>query len=174
MQGQAACAITDDSSVGAARRRAARLADETGLSAEEKGRVGIVVHRARSQRRRSCQPGMLFIQRLGEGADAAIEVLAVDSGPGMADLGQCLRDGYSTNGTPGTGLGAVKRMSGEFDAYTRQGGGTIVLSRIFNGKRTGNRAISFGAVSTCAPGETECGDRWSLVCHNGDVAHARR
>jgi anti-sigma regulatory factor (Ser/Thr protein kinase) len=170
MRGQVVCAITDDSSVGAARRRAAQLAEEAGLSAEEKGQLGIVVTELGRNVAIHATRGVLFIQRLHEGADSAIEVLAVDSGPGMADLGQCLRDGYSTNGTPGTGLGAVKRISGEFDAYTRHGAGTIVLSRIFSGKRAGNGAMSFGAMSTCAPGETECGDGWSLVCDNGNIA----
>jgi len=170
MPGQAACAITDDSSVGSARRRAAEVADEAGLSAEEKGRVGIVVTELGRNIAVHASGGVLFIQRLRDGAGSAVEVLAVDSGPGMVDIDQCLRDGYSTNGTPGTGLGAVKRLSSEFDAYTRQGGGTIVLSRIFSAKRGGNGAMSFGAMSTCAPGETECGDQWSLVCDNGNIA----
>jgi anti-sigma regulatory factor (Ser/Thr protein kinase) len=72
MQAHAACAITDDSSVGAARRHAARLADETGLSAEEKGRVGIVVTELGRNVAVHASRGMLFIQRLGEGADSAI------------------------------------------------------------------------------------------------------
>ena len=37
--------------------------------------------------------------------------LASTAGPGMADVARCLRDGYSSGGTPGTGLGAVQRLS---------------------------------------------------------------
>ena len=47
-----------------------------------------------------------------------IEILALDRGPGMADVGRCLRDGFSTAGTPGTGLGAIARLSSFFDVYS--------------------------------------------------------
>ncbi len=45
----------------------------------------------------------------------------------MLDTSQCLTDGFSTGGTAGQGLGAVQRMSSEFDLFSSQPGGTIVL-----------------------------------------------
>ena len=44
-----------------------------------------------------------------DGAPGGIEVLALDKGPGIADVAACLRDGFSTGGTSGNGLGAVRR-----------------------------------------------------------------
>ncbi|MFD1734160.1 hypothetical protein ACFSC4_27465 [Deinococcus malanensis] len=50
-----------------------------------------------------------------------MEVLALDTGPGLAQPGMVLRDGYSTAGTPGTGLGAVSRLASNFDFYSTLG-----------------------------------------------------
>jgi anti-sigma regulatory factor (Ser/Thr protein kinase) len=170
LRGQAACPIADESTVGAARRHAARLADAAGLSEAATGRLGIIVTELARNVGVHAGRGTLYLQRVLDGNDACVEVLAVDSGPGMADVDRCLSDGYSTGGTPGTGLGAVKRLSSAFDIYSHQGGGTVVLSRVRTDGAPGKTTISAGAISTCAPGETQCGDRWSLVRHNGDLA----
>jgi anti-sigma regulatory factor (Ser/Thr protein kinase) len=170
LRGQAAYAIADESTVGAARRYASRLADEAGLSETVKGRLGIVVTELSRNVAVHAGHGTLYMQHVRDGNDVGVEVLAVDSGPGMSDLERCLSDGYSTGGTAGRGLGAVKRLSTEFDIYTRADGGTIVLSRMSDGGRAGNTTIPCGAISTCAPGETQCGDRWSLIRRDGDLA----
>ena len=167
---QAVCPITDDSAVGAARRRAALLADEAGLSETDRGRVGIVATELARNIVLHSGHGELLLQRIREGDAIGVEVLGVDAGPGMTDLDECLRDGYSTRGTLGHGLGAVVRMSSEFDAYTRAGHGVIVMSRIFGANVTSAPGMRWGAVSSCAPGENQCGDRWSLTQRDGDVA----
>ncbi|AMY11815.1 Serine/threonine-protein kinase RsbT [Luteitalea pratensis] len=48
----------------------------------------------------------------------------------MTDVQRCLQDGFSTVGTPGNGLGAVKRLSDEFDVHSTPGKGTVIVSRI--------------------------------------------
>ena len=50
-----------------------------------------------------------------------VELLALDRGPGMRDVAACLRDGYSTAGSPGTGLGAIAAPRDAFDIYSRAG-----------------------------------------------------
>ena len=47
----------------------------------------------------------------------------------MDNIERCLSDGYSTAGTPGTGLGAVRRLATEFDIHSVPGEGTIVMAR---------------------------------------------
>ncbi len=47
-----------------------------------------------------------------------IEILSIDRGSGIENMGQSLRDGFSTGTTPGTGLGAVNRQSDVFDFYS--------------------------------------------------------
>ncbi len=50
-----------------------------------------------------------------------IEIIALDKGPGIADVAASLRDGYSTAGTMGGGLGALSRLSDTFEIYTQPG-----------------------------------------------------
>lgn len=82
----------------------------------------------------------------------------------------CMRDGYSTGGTAGTGLGAISRLSTLFDVYSVDGQGTVAVSRIE--KRTGGAparpapgkgALEFGAISVALAGEIECGDVWRIA-----------
>jgi hypothetical protein len=94
-------------------------------------------------------------------------VLALDRGPGMVDVGACLRDGYSTGGTAGTGLGAVVRLSDTFDIHSAPGQGTAILARIALRAalppHTAAAALSWGGLCVPAPGETASGDSWSLA-----------
>ena len=73
--------------------------------------------------------GELLVQSIDSPA-SGIELLALDKGPGMADVAVCLRDGYSTGGSPGTGLGAIERLSQSFDIYSQPGRGTVVFARL--------------------------------------------
>ena len=170
MRAQLNCAVSDESTVGAARRSAAQLAAHAGLSDTDKGRLGIVVTELARNITLHSGRGALLIQELHDGGETGVEVLAVDSGPGIDDLERSLTDGYSTAGTSGTGMGAVRRLSSEFDLYTRQGGGAIVMSRIRGRDGAHGPAADWGAVASCAPGETRCGDSWSIARRNGDIA----
>src|SRR4029077_6385718 len=105
----------------------------------------------------------VFVRALGD--PAGIEILAVDSGPGMADLARSLRDGYSTGGTSGTGLGAIRRLADVFDLYSRPGAGTVVLAQLRANRRSQPSALAtavVGAGSVPAPGEEVSGDGWGV------------
>ena len=92
---------------------------------------------------------------------SGLEVLALDRGRGMADFGRCMEDGYSTAGSPGTGLGAIKRLTDEMRAYSRPGLGTAIMVRILHRPGTG-RGMLAGAVLAPYPGEQVCGDNWAF------------
>jgi serine phosphatase RsbU (regulator of sigma subunit) len=79
----------------------------------------------------------------------------------MADVGKCLRDGYSTSGSPGTGLGAVERLSQRFEIFSRVGQGTAVLAQLWpDSRQPSAQRLEIGAVVIPKPGETCCGDAW--------------
>lgn len=50
----------------------------------------------------------------------------VDEGPGIADIDLALRDGYTSGGGLGLGLGGAKRLSSEFSIRSAPGEGTTV------------------------------------------------
>ena len=74
--------------------------------------------------------GEIIIRMLPVEVGSGIEIIALDRGPGIADVRRCMADGYSGGGTRGCGLGAVRRLSTEFDIYSTQPAGTVVMSRV--------------------------------------------
>ena len=60
----------------------------------------------------------------------AMDVIAWDRGPGMADVAGSRRDGVSTVGGSGTGLGAIGRLSSTFDLQSSPGDGAVLVARI--------------------------------------------
>jgi anti-sigma regulatory factor (Ser/Thr protein kinase) len=146
-----------------ARRRAAAVAAEAGLDEIAAGRLAIVVTELANNIWRHGGGGEMLISDVGDGS---VEALALDSGPGMPDIGRCFQDGYSTAGSAGTGLGALKRLSTEFDIYSLEGKGTAVLSRIrAAGARPPVSDVQVGGVSVPMRGEKVCGD--SFACSYG-------
>ena len=113
--------------------------------------------------------GDLLIQAISDDQFQGLELLAVDHGPGMSDVRQSLQDGHSTRGTSGTGLGAARRLSSEFDLHSEPGFGTVVLSRIGIAQESRGLHARWGAVSSNAPGETVSGDQWDIAQHDGFV-----
>jgi serine/threonine-protein kinase RsbT len=74
--------------------------------------------------------GRAFIEPLIEGARRGLRLTFEDQGPGIADLGLAMRDGYSTQGGLGLGLSGAKRLSNEFDISSAPGQGTrVVITR---------------------------------------------
>jgi hypothetical protein len=101
--------------------------------------------------------GEILLRGLGDG----VEVIALDRGPGMTDVGASLRDGYSTRGTQGNGLGAIRRMATAFDIYSAPGRGTAVLARIRSRPPVPEPVrLETGAISLPKSGEAVNGDAW--------------
>jgi serine/threonine-protein kinase RsbT len=70
--------------------------------------------------------GEVHLDALEDGFKRGIGLLFVDSGPGISDLDMALRDGYTTGGGLGLGLGGSKRLVDEFEIDSRSGEGTAV------------------------------------------------
>ncbi|GHC88842.1 TorS-related protein [Pseudorhodoferax aquiterrae] len=160
----------DASRVGEARRHAAQLATQLALDATTAGRLALVVTELGNNLVRHARGGRLLIaqRQLGQ---PEVEVLALDDGPGIADTARALADGYSTGGTPGTGLGAVRRLASDFDLHSELGVGTVLLARVRpEAHRRAPAAWRWGAVMLCAPGEQACGDAWALALDSARAA----
>jgi anti-sigma regulatory factor (Ser/Thr protein kinase) len=156
-----ACEVKDPSQVGEARRIAVAIATECGFSETDCGRVALIVTEGATNLIKHAGQGTIVIRRL---ADAGLEILILDKGPGMSHPEKCLGDGYSTAGSPGTGLGAISRMADVFDLYTVPTRGCAVLARLGTLSGSGTTgAWKTGAVCIPKPGESDCGDAWAIV-----------
>jgi anti-sigma regulatory factor (Ser/Thr protein kinase) len=157
----------DPSRIGEARRHAVRLADSMGWDEVDSGRLALVVTELATNLVRHAQKGRLLIA--GDPAADEVEVLAIDRGPGLASPQQCMSDGFSTGGTAGTGLGAVRRLSQDFELHSSVPEGTVVMARVRKKGAAAPRqghAIQLRGISLAAPGEVLCGDAWS-ACLDG-------
>ncbi|MET9378212.1 SpoIIE family protein phosphatase [Streptomyces sp. NPDC002992] len=142
------------SAVHLATTRAREMAVRCGMEASWPDQAAAVASELASNLYKHATDGIVYLQPLpmGEG----VEILAVDRGPGMAELQRCLTDGYTTTGTLGTGLGAVGRVATDFLIRTQVPEGTVASVRISAVGRT--TAPGTGMVCLPADGEQECGD----------------
>ena len=70
--------------------------------------------------------GEMQIIRLAEGVRIGLKLVFVDRGPGIPDIALAMKDGYTTGGGMGLGLGGAKRLSNEFSIESKVGSGTTV------------------------------------------------
>ncbi len=159
-------AVVQTSDVGHARRAVVDVGRHLGLSEDETGRAAIVATELGTNLVKHAKGGGNILVRplTGEGT-GGIELISVDQGPGIKDPGQALQNGYTTGTSPGTGLGAVRRLSHVFDIYTQVGKGTVVLSQVRSGgaRHASVPAFLIGAVMVPYPGLDVCGDGWGLT-----------
>jgi anti-sigma regulatory factor (Ser/Thr protein kinase) len=150
--------IVDASQVGEVRRATMALANAQGFGEEDATRTGIIAtelannlfHHATGRR-------LLLLQRIGAADNPGIELIALDSAPGIRDAAEAFRDGYSTGGTAGEGLGAIRRLASVSDLYSSRETGTAVLARVYP-RNTSGTDESVGALSIAKAGETDSGD----------------
>ncbi|WP_440967381.1 SpoIIE family protein phosphatase [Massilia sp. GER05] len=159
-------AIAHASDVSAARRAGQKLADTLGFDDVKAGRLAIIITEAATNILKHAGEGTISIMRTQSGAAMpGVDVVAVDNGPGIADIDFALRDGVSTAGTAGTGLGALRRQADEFDAWTQLGRGSAFFMRIWQGAAPPEPCgIEVGALCMPLAGEDESGDGWGVTC----------
>ncbi|MFO1019686.1 MAG: ATP-binding SpoIIE family protein phosphatase [Planctomycetales bacterium] len=169
---QMAVNVTESSQIGEVRRHASRIAAEAGLSQADCNNTAIVAMELATNLSRYATGGEVLLRTFGKNGGSGVEILALDRGPGIADVAKCLADGYSTGGTPGAGLGAIRRLSTEFDIFSMQPGGTVVLSRIQanKGRDVVPTGFSWGAINRPAPHEQQCGDTWRIAERPDELA----
>jgi anti-sigma regulatory factor (Ser/Thr protein kinase) len=135
-----------------------------GFDEQAAGRIALVVSElAGNLVKHAPGGGELLLRSVARSGALAIEIVTVDQGPGLGDDQRALRDGFSTAGSSGTGLGAVARLSDRFDLYTSPGKGTAIVSRIWRDGPPSEPAVAVGAVCVAMPGERVSGDGCSVV-----------
>lgn len=160
--------VADTTQVSEARRSVSERTAALRFSTRTAGEAAIVATEMAGNLAKHGDGGELLLRTVGDEANAGIELLALDRGRGM-DVERCLVDGYSTASSPGTGLGAIRRLSAESDFYSIANGGTAVLATIWNhaAAESGNWIV--GGINVPLPGEEICGDAWVVRCHDRGI-----
>ena len=162
--------VVDASHVGEARREIVRLAQHYPFSETELGQIAIVVVELANNLAKHAQSGQLLVRVLTLDGTFGFEIISVDRGPGIQNIAEAMRDGYSTARSPGTGMGAISRLSQCFEIYTTIGKGTIVLSQIWTKafqEKQKTLKLDYGVVCLPNKGESVCGDNWAVFSGEG-------
>ena len=175
--------VEESSQVGEARRAAAALAEALGFDETAQGRAALVATEAATNLVKHARGGVVFVQApratSSGGPPPMLEILAVDRGPGIADPTAALRDGFSTSGTSGAGLGAIRRVADYFELDSYPGHGTVMLAQLTARPSAAADPIDAadavprletGAVCVPIAGETVCGDAWVASDDDGHMA----
>ncbi|GAB5094506.1 ATP-binding protein/SpoIIE family protein phosphatase [Caballeronia sp. LP006] len=160
--------IAEASQIAFARRAIGELARGLGFNETVAGKLAIVVTECSTNLLKHAERGELLVRPLEDSGRYGIEVLCIDSGPGIADLYRCFEDGYTTAGSPGNGMGAIKRLSDELDIWSQPGQGTVLRTVFWSGEanHAAPARVTYGVVNLPLETETVSGDAWS--CHMGE------
>ena len=169
--------VEDASAVAAARNAGLVLADRLQFPAARVGQLALAVTEAASNLHKHAQQGSLLLRVGRDGPAPGIELVTIDTGPGMPDVTGALRDGHSTAGTLGIGLGAIQRLADFTDLYSGPGHGTVLVARFRGagpvpGPTPGpvpGPAPRWAGVTRPITGETECGDAYGAAGTAGAV-----
>jgi anti-sigma regulatory factor (Ser/Thr protein kinase) len=165
-------AVPDASAVAEARRAAMTCASSMQFDENLSGKLALAATELATNLVKHGGGGELLIGTDYEGR-RAIDLVAIDAGKGFGSVESALRDGFSTAGSSGTGLGAISRVAAHFEIYSQADRGTAVLCRI-EAPAAALPALPFPKSSVAItgiclpkPGEEIPGDDW-LASRLGD------
>ena len=174
--------VEDASAVSACRQAAQVLAERLGFPAARVGQLALAVTEAASNLHKHAEQGSLLLCVNRDGPQPGIDLVTIDAGPGVRDVSAAVRDGHSTAGTLGIGLGAIQRLADFSDLYSLAGRGTSLVARfraLAGGTTPPDPPELGGAARPPKPrwaglvrpitGETECGDAYGAVQAGGAV-----
>lgn len=161
--------VNESSQIADARRRTMALAGQAGLDETHAGVCAVIASEIGTNLVKHARSGEMFLRALSHESMHGIEIIALDRGPGMGNLNRALRDGYSTAGSSGTGLGAIMRMASEFDIHSIPGKGTVLVARVWAKQRDRWETLPSvaGVISKAMNGEPVSGDGWLYASSNG-------
>lgn len=159
--------VTDASEVAGARRIASQCASALRLSETAAGKAALVATELATNILKHGNGGSILFGS-DEDRASSLVIVAIDKGRGIANLNAAMRDGYSTAGSPGTGLGAIQRAATRFDLYALPDRGTAVFCSIedevaYRPAFEARPRVVAGGVCLPMPGEEQPGDAWVAV-----------
>jgi serine/threonine-protein kinase RsbT len=124
--GEIRVAINSDQDIVLARQKGRLLATELGFSTGDATLIATAISELARNIVSYASRGQITLKMVNGLNRQGISVIASDDGPGISDIRQALRDGFSTSGSLGLGLPGVRRLMDEFEITSQPGRGTIV------------------------------------------------
>ena len=126
-QGQAELLeVRTDDDIVRARRSARERAVAAGLRLVDQTKLITAVSELARNMTRYAGGGTVALSTVRDGGRSGVRAAFADTGPGIPDVGEAMRNGYTTGTGLGLGLGGAKRLVHEFTIETQPGQGTTV------------------------------------------------
>jgi anti-sigma regulatory factor (Ser/Thr protein kinase) len=156
--------VSEASQAGEARRKATAFAEEMRLSETQCGEVALVATEMATNLVKHAGRGHILFQGLYQNSRTGVRLMAIDKGPGIADISKALSDGPSAASSLGSGLGAIQRVPDSFDLYSIPGAGTVINAEFWvpSTSHQPGAPIQVAVISEPIQGEEVCGDGWSV------------
>ena len=122
--------VSDDADVVLARQRGRSVAEQLGMSSSQQTVVATAISEIARNIVVYAGRGTITITVVDNGSHhPGLQVIARDDGPGIDDVEQALKDGFSTAGSLGLGLPGARRLMDDFVLESTPGAGTTVTMR---------------------------------------------
>ena len=118
--------VASDGDIVAVRQRVRSLAVELGFSLVNQTKIVTAASELARNTVVHGGGGTVEIEVLVDGGRRGIRLTFRDHGPGIPDVAAALRDGFTTGGGLGLGLGGARRLCNDFDLQSTPGDGTVV------------------------------------------------
>lgn len=140
-----------------------QIAIQAGFQQQRLSEIDLIVAEMASNLIKHAGGGNLLVRHFQSSTQSGLELISIDSGPGMTDAAKMSKDGVSTTSTLGHGLGSINRLADQTQIYSLKGWGTILLARIFLAPKLAHTpertaGFEFRSLLVAKPGETMCGD----------------
>ena len=119
-------AINSDQDIVLARQKGRSLAADLRFSPVDATLIATAISELARNILAYARKGEIILRPVLASGRQGILIIASDDGPGIRDINQALRDGFSTSGSLGLGLPGVRRLMDEFEINSRPGRGTKV------------------------------------------------
>ncbi len=162
---QLSSSLTNQSQVAQARREAIHLAEHAGFNESCVDKVADLATELATNLLKHAIAGQLLTRVSEYDGQTSFEFISLDRGPGIANISKCSTGDYSTDGSLGTGLGAIARIADHFDSYSHPKKGTVAVARIVL-SRVGP---TIGVVHQAKQGESISGDAWLVKAYDGQT-----
>jgi serine/threonine-protein kinase RsbT len=121
--------INSDQDIVAARQKGRSLAVALGFSSGDATLIATAISELARNIITYAKSGEIRLTVMNGSARQGIRLVAHDQGPGIPDVQQALRDGFSTSGSLGLGLPGVMRLVDEFEIVSEENRGTTVTAK---------------------------------------------
>jgi anti-sigma regulatory factor (Ser/Thr protein kinase) len=161
--------VEDASAVPACRKAVQNMAERLRFPASRIGQLALAVTEAASNLHKHAEQGSLLLCVNRDGPSPGIDLVTIDAGPGVRDVSAAVRDGHSTAGSLGVGLGAIQRLADFTDLYSMPGRGTSLVARFLPAGGPPAPEAYWAGLLRPITGEIECGDAYGAVQVDGEV-----